>query len=47
MPDVELQFVEETVRRAGRKPDALIPILQALQEHYGYLPGKRWSALPN
>ena len=24
--------------RVGRKPEAVIPILQALQEHYGYLP---------
>jgi len=33
------------VRRAGRKPDALIPILQALQEHYGYLPGEALERL--
>jgi NADH-quinone oxidoreductase subunit F len=26
------------VARIGRKPEALIPILQALQEHHGYLP---------
>jgi NADH-quinone oxidoreductase subunit F len=38
MPDVDLHFVEETVGRIGRKPDDLIPILQALQEHHGYLP---------
>src|SRR5271157_3277815 len=38
MPGVDLKFVEETVGRIGRKPTALIPILQALQEHHGYLP---------
>ena len=26
------------MERIGRKPEALIPILQALQEHHGYLP---------
>ena len=38
MPGVDLNFVEETVARFGRKPEALIAILQALQEHHGYLP---------
>jgi NADH-quinone oxidoreductase subunit F len=38
MPRVDLKFVEDTVQRIGRKPEALIPILQALQEHHGYLP---------
>ncbi len=38
MPAADLKFVEETVERIGRKPEALIPILQALQEHHGYLP---------
>ena len=35
---IDLQFTEAAVARLGRKPDAVIPILQALQEHYGYLP---------
>lgn len=35
---VDLEFAAQAVARAGRKPDAVIPILQALQEHYGYLP---------
>jgi NADH:ubiquinone oxidoreductase subunit F (NADH-binding)/NADH:ubiquinone oxidoreductase subunit E len=35
---VDLTYVDEAVARAGRKPEALIPILQALQERYGYLP---------
>jgi len=35
---VDLTYADEAVARAGRKPGALIPILQALQEHYGYLP---------
>jgi len=38
MPAVDLNFLQETVERIGRKPEALIPILQALQEHHGYLP---------
>ncbi len=35
---VDLRFVDETVDRLGHGPDAVIPILQALQDHYGYLP---------
>jgi NADH:ubiquinone oxidoreductase subunit F (NADH-binding)/NADH:ubiquinone oxidoreductase subunit E/NAD-dependent dihydropyrimidine dehydrogenase PreA subunit len=35
---VDLTYVDETVGRVGRTPDAVIPILQALQDHYGYLP---------
>jgi NADH-quinone oxidoreductase subunit F len=35
---VDLQFVEETIERVGRSSDSVIPILQAMQEHYGYLP---------
>ena len=34
----DLTFVEQAVARAGRKPEALVPILQALQQHYGHLP---------
>jgi NADH-quinone oxidoreductase subunit F len=34
----DLTFTNEAVARMGRRPDALIPILQALQDHYGYLP---------
>lgn len=33
-----LQFIDETVARFGRSRDAVIPILQAIQDHYGYLP---------
>ena len=35
---VDLKYVDEAVERIGRAPDAVIPILQALQDHYGYLP---------
>ena len=35
---VDLKYVDEAVERIGRTPDAVIPILQALQDHYGYLP---------
>jgi NADH-quinone oxidoreductase subunit F len=35
---VDLAFVDEAVERIGRAKSALIPILQAIQEHYRYLP---------
>ncbi len=35
---IDLQFTDAAVAHLGRRPDAVIPILQALQEHYGYLP---------
>jgi NADH:ubiquinone oxidoreductase subunit F (NADH-binding)/NADH:ubiquinone oxidoreductase subunit E len=35
---IDLTFVDETVARVGRTPDSVIPILQAMQDHYGYLP---------
>ena len=35
---IDLNIADEAVARVGRKPEALIPILQALQERYGYLP---------
>jgi NADH-quinone oxidoreductase subunit F len=35
---LDLQFVDESIARLGRAPDAVIEILQALQDHYGYLP---------
>jgi NADH-quinone oxidoreductase subunit F len=38
MPGIDLSFASEAVARLGRKPDAVIPILQALQDHYGWLP---------
>jgi NADH:ubiquinone oxidoreductase subunit F (NADH-binding)/NADH:ubiquinone oxidoreductase subunit E/Pyruvate/2-oxoacid:ferredoxin oxidoreductase delta subunit len=38
MTELDLTFVDETVERIGATPDAVIPLLQALQEHYGYLP---------
>ena len=38
MSDVDLSFVDEAVQRLGRSRSALIPILQAIQEHYRYLP---------
>ncbi len=38
MATLELNFTAETVARVGRKPEALIPILQKIQDHYGYLP---------
>ena len=38
MSELDLHFVDETVARLGRRPEAVIPILQAIQEHYRYLP---------
>jgi len=38
MSDLNLTFVDATVARLGRGPEMTIPILQALQEHYRYLP---------
>ena len=38
MADLDFTFTDEAVARIGRKPEALIPILQALQDRYGYLP---------
>jgi NADH-quinone oxidoreductase subunit F len=35
---IDLTYVDETVARVGREPAAVIPVLQAMQEHYGYLP---------
>ncbi len=35
---LDLAPVDKVVQRLGRTPDALIPILQAVQDHYGYLP---------
>ena len=35
---VDLKYVDDAVSRLGRAPDSVIPILQALQDHYGYLP---------
>ena len=37
-PTIDLNFVDQTVEELGRNPDAVIPILQALQGHYRYLP---------
>ena len=35
---LDLDFVEHAVARIGREPNAVIPLLQAMQDHYGYLP---------
>ncbi len=40
MPPVDLTYADDLVSRLGRKPEMVIPILQALQEHYGYLPNE-------
>ena len=35
---IDLQFLDTAIERSGHTPDAVIPILQAMQDHYGYLP---------
>jgi NADH-quinone oxidoreductase subunit F len=35
---IDLAFVDQTVERLGHRTEAVIPILQALQTHYRYLP---------
>ncbi len=37
---VDLSYVDRVVERTGRDREAVIPILQALQEHYRYLPAE-------
>ena len=36
--ELDLAFVDDAVARIGRGPEAVIPILQAIQEHWRYLP---------
>ena len=40
LTELDLTVVDRTVERIGRGPEAVIPILQALQDHYRYLPEK-------
>lgn len=38
MIEPDLTFVDRAVEQIGRRRDCLIPILQAIQGHYRYLP---------
>jgi len=38
MTELDLSFVDQTVEQLGRRPEAVIPILQAVQDQYRYLP---------
>ena len=38
MADLDLAFVDETIRQLGRGPESVIPLLQRIQSHYRYLP---------
>jgi NADH-quinone oxidoreductase subunit F len=38
MADLALTFVDQVVAEIGRGPEKVIPILQAIQNHYRYLP---------
>jgi NADH-quinone oxidoreductase subunit F len=40
MPELDLTFVDQIIARCGTSSDAVIPILQAIQAHYRYLPGE-------
>ena len=37
---VDRGFVDEAVERIRRRPEAVIPGLQAMQNHYGHLPAE-------
>jgi len=37
-PEIDLSFVDRLVEKEGRGKEAAIPILQAIQAHYRYLP---------
>jgi NADH-quinone oxidoreductase subunit F len=36
--NIDLSFIDKTIEEIGQGPEAVIPILQAIQEHYRYLP---------
>ncbi len=38
MADIDLSYVDNTIKQIGVEPAHVIPILQKLQDHYGYLP---------
>ncbi len=40
MEELDLTFVEETVKRVGAGKEKVLEILQAIQGHYGYLPNE-------
>ncbi|MBS3734852.1 MAG: NAD(P)H-dependent oxidoreductase subunit E [Phycisphaerae bacterium] len=40
MSDVDVSIVDAVIERTGGAPDAVVPICQQLQEHYGYLPAE-------
>ena len=37
-PDADLSQLDRILATAGRRKEALIPVLQQVQEHYGYVP---------
>lgn len=38
MTDINLTFIDNCVSHIGKTPDKVLPILHAVQQHYGYLP---------
>jgi NADH:ubiquinone oxidoreductase subunit E len=44
-PEIDLGFVDAVVEKEGGGPEAAIPILRAIQSHYGYLPDEAMRRL--
>ncbi len=38
MCDIDLTFIDNCISQIGKTPDKVLPILQAVQQNYGYLP---------
>ena len=45
MSQLDLTFIDEAIETHGREPEALIPLLQAVQGHYRYLPAEAMEML--
>ena len=41
-----LPIVDEIITRIGDQPEQVVPLLQAIQEHYHYLPAEALRTLP-
>jgi len=44
-PEIDLGFVDAVIKQEGGEPEAAIPILRAIQSHYGYLPDEAMNRL--
>lgn len=45
MSQLDLTFIDEAIETHGPQPEALIPLLQAIQTHYRYLPAEALDLL--